>query len=39
MPQAVIAGVGKTRIGKVPELSDIGMCVHAAATAVEDAGI
>ena len=39
MPQAVIAGIGETRIGTVPELSDIGMCVHAAAAAVEDAGI
>jgi acetyl-CoA acetyltransferase len=39
MPEAVIAGVGKTRIGKVPELSDIGMCVHASVAAVEDAGI
>jgi acetyl-CoA acetyltransferase len=39
MPEAVIAGIGKTRIGKVPELSDIGMCVHASVAAVEDAGI
>jgi acetyl-CoA acetyltransferase len=39
LPEAVIAGVGKTRIGKVPELSDIGMCVHASVAAVEDAGI
>ena len=39
LPQAVIAGIGETRIGNVPELSDIGMCVHAAAAAVEDAGI
>ena len=37
--EAVIAGVGKTRIGKVPELSDIGMCVQASVRAVEDAGI
>ncbi|MFN8224798.1 MAG: thiolase family protein [Gaiellales bacterium] len=39
MSQAVIAGIGETRIGTVPELSDIGMCVHAAAAAVEDAGL
>ena len=39
MASAVISGIGETRIGTVPELSDIGMCVTAAARAVEDAGI
>lgn len=37
--EAVIAGVGTTRIGKVPELSDIGMCVQSSVRATEDAGI
>jgi acetyl-CoA acetyltransferase len=39
MAPAVISGIGETRIGAVPELSDIGMCVTAAARAVEDAGL
>jgi acetyl-CoA acetyltransferase len=37
--EAVISGIGKTRIGRVPELSDIGMCVQASVRATEDAGI
>jgi acetyl-CoA acetyltransferase len=39
LASAVISGIGETHIGKVPELSEIGMCVHAAARAVEDAGL
>jgi acetyl-CoA acetyltransferase len=37
--EAVIAGIGETSFGDLPELSEVGICVEAASTAVADAGI
>ncbi|HUC24212.1 MAG TPA: thiolase family protein [Streptosporangiaceae bacterium] len=36
---AVIAGVGKTRLGSVPELTTMGLIIDAATKAVADAGL
>ena len=36
---AVISGVAQTRLGELPELTDIGICIEAATAAVADAGL
>jgi acetyl-CoA acetyltransferase len=37
--EAVISGIGETSFRDLPELSEVGICVEAASTAVADAGI
>jgi acetyl-CoA acetyltransferase len=37
--EAVIAGIGETSFGDLPDLSEVGICVEAASAAVTDAGI
>lgn len=39
MPTAVLAGVGQTKLGAVPELTNRGLIIDAATKAVADAGI
>ncbi|MBO9577593.1 MAG: thiolase family protein [Microbacteriaceae bacterium] len=39
MTEAVIAGVGESKIGKVPELTTLGIIVDAALKAIADAGL
>ena len=37
--EAVIAGIGETSFGDLPDLSEVGICVEAASAAVADAGV
>jgi len=37
--QAIVAGVGESRIGKVPEVSALELCAEAARRAIADAGL
>ncbi|NYE18402.1 thiolase C-terminal domain-containing protein [Microbacterium immunditiarum] len=39
MTDAVIAGIGESKIGKVPEMTTLGLIVDASLKAIEDAGL